>query len=192
MKYLYPLIMFLLIAASAQQLSMGLWIYAKAYLAEALINHAWQQTVLDGTTHKPWSWADTWPVARLEIAKHGISQVVLSSATGNALAFSPGHIMGSGFPGAQATVMIAGHRDTHFIFLQDLVPGDKISLQGQDATYSYTMVGAEVVNSEERPLILNDQQPGLMLISCYPFAGLSTITDPGGPLRYVVYAVQNG
>ena len=54
----------LLVAAGAWQLSDGLWIQAKAWLARGLIAHAWSRTLQGEARAKPWPWADTWPVAR--------------------------------------------------------------------------------------------------------------------------------
>ena len=47
----------------------GAWIPAKARIAQVLLELAWQQSLISGgeKTVKPWSWADTWPVARLEV-----------------------------------------------------------------------------------------------------------------------------
>lgn len=56
----------------------GLWIPAKAVLAQVLLQYAWTQTVDAGgpngtdpaAIHRPWPWADTWPVARLRAPAH--------------------------------------------------------------------------------------------------------------------------
>jgi len=41
---------------------------------------------------KPWSWADTWPVARIEVKRLHASAIVLAGSSGQALAFGPGHV----------------------------------------------------------------------------------------------------
>jgi len=95
----------------------GSYIFAKAELAQWLIASAWQQsTSSDRTQIKPWPWADTWPVARLEMAKHDIDQYVLAGTSGESLAFGPGHIFASAEPTEQGNTVIAAHRDTllHF------------------------------------------------------------------------------
>ena len=48
----------------------------------------------DGEAHPPWRWADTSPIARLEVPRLGVRRVVLAGATGAVLAFGPGHIHG--------------------------------------------------------------------------------------------------
>src|SRR5205085_1880281 len=44
----------------------GAYIHAKARLAQVLLERAFEKTIATGRETKPWSWADTWPVARIE------------------------------------------------------------------------------------------------------------------------------
>ena len=59
------------------QIGAGLYIPAKALVAQVMLNDAWRRTIGGVTRAKPWPWADTWPVARLRVPKHGIDQIVL-------------------------------------------------------------------------------------------------------------------
>ena len=43
----------------------GACIHAKALLAQILLERAFAETIATGRAVKPWSWADTWPVARI-------------------------------------------------------------------------------------------------------------------------------
>ena len=45
----------------------GLWIPAKAALAQVLLERAFERSVATGRPVKPWPWADTWP-ALLSVA----------------------------------------------------------------------------------------------------------------------------
>lgn len=54
----------------------GLYIPAKAWLAQQLLENAWANSHATQAV-KPWPWADTWPVARLGVPGLGISQIVL-------------------------------------------------------------------------------------------------------------------
>src|SRR5262245_43828274 len=47
----------------------GLWMPAKAQLAQILLERAFVETVETGDNVKPWSWADTWPIARIEVKR---------------------------------------------------------------------------------------------------------------------------
>lgn len=154
------------------------WIEAKAWLAQRLIERAWQATLTDGVPVRPWPWADTWPVARMETPS-GEALYVLESSSGQALAFGPGRV-----PGDRGW-LIAGHQDTHFRFLQNIDTGQVLRLQNpQGETRSYLVSGLRVVDSRREQLVPPGHEDELLLVSCYPFTAAPT----GGPLRYVVYA----
>jgi sortase A len=165
----------------------ALWIHAKARLAQLLIASAWERTLAQpDLPQKPWRWADTWPVARMQWREDGTVKelYVLAGATGNALAFGPGHLMDTAHIGEGASV-IAGHRDTHFAFLRDLQPGSELALQNANGTWmNYQVADMQVKDSSIEPLLLDPAGDSLTLVTCYPFdAPLA-----GGPLRYVVTA----
>lgn len=163
----------------------GSWIFLKAQLAQHLIAHAWQQSIQLGESVKPWPWADTWPVAKMELPAHDISLYVLSGAMGNALAFGPGHVLASSAVGERGSVVIAGHRDTHFEFMQQLQTGDTIVLTNdQGVSFSYRVNDLQVVNSDKQQLVMAVDQDSLILVTCYPFNAI----NPRGPLRYVASA----
>ncbi|VAW34830.1 LPXTG-site transpeptidase family protein, partial [hydrothermal vent metagenome] len=112
-------------------LTLGLWyvsasgyMLSKAWLSQYLIKAAWEQTLVDKQWHKPWSWADTYPVATLEIPRLSTSSYVLAGTSDRNLAFSITHLSSSGMPGQQKTVVLSGHQDSHFDYLQNLQIGD--------------------------------------------------------------------
>ncbi|GAB3288721.1 class GN sortase [Parahaliea aestuarii] len=161
-------------------------IYAKAALAPHLMARAWAATLAEGGVHKPWPWADTWPVARLRVPQLGIDQFVLAGASGNALAFGPGLDAAGSAPGAGGTAVIAGHRDTHFRFLQQLSPAMSLSVELPDGRrVQYRVTESRVVDSRlpvSAPARQGPEQ--LELVTCYPFDAIRA----GGPLRYIVSA----
>jgi sortase A len=160
------------------------WIYAKAQLAQYLIQNSWQTTLVTQTPQKPWAWADTWPVARLQAPGMNKDLYILEGADGSALAFGPGHMQGTALPGQGASV-IGGHRDTHFDFLADAKTGDPLriqDLQGKWKTYQIDQI--KIVDGEKQPLQIEEDRDQLVLVTCYPFNALTA----GGPLRYVVIA----
>lgn len=163
----------------------GLWIHVKARLAQYLIADAWQKTLATGVKVKPWPWADTWPVARLQM-NSTVDLYILEGGNGSALAFGPGHLEGSAYPGAEGVSIIGGHRDTHFRFLQGLAADDLLRVTSRNGmTNSYRVVERHIANSTMTPLRVQTDKSRLLLITCYPFNTLHA----GGPLRYVVTAV---
>lgn len=175
-----------LVALAVWQLGQGGWIYAKAVLAQHLLQRAWARTLAGERDVRPWPWADTWPVARLRVPAHGIDLIVLDGVSGRTLAFGPGHASGSAQPGAPGTAIFSGHRDTHFRFLQDLAAGEEVVVDtpGRPPT-RFRVREASVVDA--RTAVIGSARDGpaaLVLLTCYPFDAVS----PGGPLRYVVAA----
>ena len=81
----------------------AVWIHAKALLAQVLLERAFAQTLATGTDVKPWSWADTWPVARVSVPRLGRSAIVLAGASGQALAFGPAHVERTPAAGVRST-----------------------------------------------------------------------------------------
>ena len=54
-----------LLVLGGWQAGQGLYMTAKAELAQVLLEDAWEETKRTGTHVKAWGWADTWPVARV-------------------------------------------------------------------------------------------------------------------------------
>lgn len=169
---------------AACQFAEALYLQAKAQLAQHLIAKAWTQSVADGQPQKPWSWADTWPVAKLS-ASNGKTLYVLAGTSGQALAFGPGLMDASAAAAQPGTVAIAGHRDSHFAFLEHVQPGEQFTVQFINGTAKqYQVRHTAVVDSRAEQLRFQYHVDELKLISCYPFNALA----PQGPLRYVVSA----
>ena len=181
-RYNLTFILVILAAAALWQLGIAGWIHTKAIAAQILLDHAWQQTLIDHDQTRPWPWADTWPVAELIVPEIDIAQIVLAGDSGATLAFGPGHSFASALPDEHGTVMISGHRDTHFRFLQDLKKGTRLILKTKSAIHYYTVSNTRVVDS--RNYKVDSTNDTLILVTCYPFN--SAIT--GGNERYLVYA----
>ena len=160
------------------------YLHAKAWLAQQLLARAWNEAQHGGAAHKPWPWADTHPVARLQVPAHGIDQIVLAGDAGRTLAFGPGWAESSAQPGARGTPVISGHRDTHFAFLREVAIGDEIELQGVDGSSRYRVTSTRIADATKERLAANPQEDALLLVTCWPFDAVV----PGGPLRYVVRA----
>ncbi len=178
-------IIIIVLLVGSWQVAEGGYIKAKAWLAQYLLQSAWETARAGGERVRPWPWADTWPVARLQVPRLGVDQIILAGASGRTLAFGPGHLAGTAEPGGVGNSVVSAHRDTHFRFLQQLQPGDRlelITLQGARLTYA---VASAEVHDKSDLWLLDQGQNLLTLITCYPFDALL----PGGPERYVIRAV---
>ena len=169
-------------SAAAWQLGLAGWIQVKAAAAQILLEHAWHQTLIDRGENRPWPWADTWPVAELIVPDRDIAQIVLAGDSGAALAFGPGHSFASSMPEQRGTVLISGHRDTHFRFLQHLRTGERLILKTKTGIHYYRVSGTQVVDSQH--FKINGDHDELILVTCYPFNSAAV----GGSERYLVHA----
>ena len=175
----------LLLVLGSWLIGQGLWIPVKAIVAQWLLQQAWTQTLTTQQPARPWPWADTWPVGRLLVPRYGIDQIILADASGRSLAFGPGQFSGSLQADEPGAIMISGHRDTHFQFLQHLQENDLIHMEWPTGhRTSYTVQELTVVDSRHIRLANHPDSDALILTTCYPFDAI----DPGGPLRYVVRA----
>ena len=176
-----------LLAVGLWQIGEGSWIYAKARLAQYLLQRAWSRALAGETAAKPWSWADMHPVAKLTVPSMHLELIVLNGAYGRTLAFGPGYAESSALPGSPGTTIFIGHRDTHFSFLRRLRRQDEIVIETvQRTSKRYLVQSSQIVDARTASISLADGKDQLALITCYPFDTLVT----GGPLRYVVTAIR--
>ena len=191
-RRLSSIVIVILFSISLWQLAAANWIQGKAIIAQHLLNSSWDRTLADlkpddadkSAIHKPWPWADTWPVAKLIVPQYDIEQIILAGDSGSSLAFGPGYSFASATPNSSGTTMISGHRDTHFSFLSTLKLNDTLLIQTADKTIRYQIYDLQVVDSKTYTLQQNSDEQTLVLVTCYPFDALTA----GGDSRYLVYA----
>ena len=164
----------------------GAYIHAKALLAQVLLERAFDATIATGHMTKPWSWADTWPVARIEVKRIGASAIVLSGSSGQALAFGPGHVELTPDAGERGVAVYSAHRDTHFRFLRDVAIGDEIDVTRSDGRmFRYRADSSSVVRFDASGIDPLANGYGLVLSTCWPFDALVS-----SPERYLLHATM--
>lgn len=175
----------ILLAGATWQCGHAAYIHAKAALAQQLLERSWRLSLQGASAPRPWPWADTWPVARLRVARLEVDEIVLAGSSGRTLAFGPAHLDGSALPGNEGLSVIAGHRDTHFEFLRKLVPGDELWIDRPDGTrVRYRVSNLAVIDARTDRVALDAPVNVLELVTCFPFDAVVA----GGPLRYRVLA----
>ncbi len=162
-------------------MAQALWIPLKAELAQWLIERSWQQTLAGDEHARPWPWADTRPLGVLIVPGRNIRQMILEGNSGRNLAFGPVLLDVSSLG---QDLVISGHRDTHFRFLQDVSPGDRVQIQLRDGAQWYEVSQLEIIDSRLQELVIDPGISRLSLVTCYPFDSPSA----GGPMRFVVTA----
>ncbi len=167
------------------QVGAAAWIHAKGFVAQRLIASSWSHAAAGQAPRRPWPWADLRPVARLTVPARHVDLYVMDDASRRSLAFGPGLVAGTAAPASAGNTVIVAHRDTHFAFLERLVPGDEIDLQPAGGRVArYRVREAAIVDRDDTEVMEDEGSPRLTLITCYPFDAIR----PGTRLRYVVVA----
>jgi sortase A len=175
-----------LAAAGATAFGRGVYIHAKALVAQVLLERAFAETVATGQAVKPWPWADTWPDARIAVKRIGASAIALAGSSGQALAFGPGHLERTAEAGEVGVAVYAAHRDTHFRFLNDVAIGDEIDVTRHDGkTFRYRADGSAIVRFDQSGIDPLTSGHELVLTTCWPFDAMAH-----GPMRYVLHATM--
>jgi len=166
---------------------------AKARLAGFLIRRAWTHTSATGEPRAPWPWADTHPIARLQIPRLGYDEIVLDAATPRSLNFGPALVLSATPIGKPGNVVLAGHRTSWFHPLENIAPGDSLQISWFDTRHNalvqrtYTVNLIQVVEPQNLALLEPTPDDALTLITCYPFG-----SSPHSPLRFIVRATPLG
>ncbi|NKI34492.1 sortase [Wenzhouxiangella sp. XN79A] len=159
----------------------GGWIHVKGWLGQHLMARSFAAALeQQRAAEPPWPGARARPVARLVVPALDIDRLVLDGIELPKLAWGPGTTAGE-----RGHRVIAGHRDTHFRFLGDLAPGQRLSLQpAVGRARDWEVIDRRIVDSRTTAIDLDAPGPLLSLLTCYPLDG----HRPGTPFRLIVRA----
>ena len=180
----------LLLLLGASLTGRAAYLHAKAELAGILIRRAWNETIQSGSNQPPWPWADTHPIACLQIPRLHYDEIVLEGATPRTLAFGPARLQSGAELGEPGNLLLAGHRTSWFRPLQAIATGDRIQLEWYDMrarqlhSRTYRVVLIQVVAPKATALLQPTSDDALTLITCYPFG-----SNPTSPQRFLVRAL---
>lgn len=122
-------------------------------------------------------------IGRMEIARLGLSVIVVEGTDKPTLRRAAGHIVGTGLPGQPGNIGIAAHRDTFFRPLRNIQIDDVITVTTLRGEYRYRVVSTKVVNPENVGVLKPDGSEVLTLVTCYPFYFVGS-----APNRFIVRA----
>jgi sortase A len=117
------------------------------------------------------------PVARLEIPRIGVDEIVVSGVEVEDLKKGPGHYPQTPLPGQPGNAAIAGHRTTYgapFFSIDELAPGDEIVATSFAGRFVYRVTDTTVVSPEEVGVIAGTADTRLTLTSCHPLYSASS------------------
>jgi sortase A len=109
-------------------------------------------------------------VGRIEIPQAGLDVMALEGVRSDLLDKGVGHFPDTSLPGFRGNAAFAGHRDTFFRPLRNVVQGDTVRVTTSWGRYTYAVRAIRVVDPDD-VAVLEDQhgEQLLTLISCYPF-----------------------
>jgi sortase A len=162
----------------------GFYMKAKAEISQVLLKRSFDAQLHGETNVNPWPWADFATEAEITAPRIGKTAVVLSGASGEALAFGPARLASTPPPGELGTSVIAAHRDTHFRWLKDVKPGDLLMITRKDgANLTFRVRSSRIARWDASGINANAPGRNLALATCWPFDATEQ-----GPLRYIVNA----
>jgi sortase A len=119
--------------------------------------------------------------ALLEASSIGLVAPVVDGVGDAQLSVAVGHVPASSWPGTDGTSVLAAHDVTWFSQIDQLTPGDQISVVTPCETFVYTVADHQVVSADTP--ILQSASSRLVLITCYPVDALFLTSQ-----RYLVDA----
>jgi sortase A len=110
-------------------------------------------------------------VARLEIPKMSLDEIVVSGVGTDDLKKGPGHYSQTPLPGEHGNAAIAGHRTTYgapFFDIDNLKPGDDVIATTYAGRFVYKVTGTVVVPPSEISVLDDTPDNRITLTSCDP------------------------
>jgi sortase A len=111
------------------------------------------------------------PVARLEIPRIGVNEIVVAGVSVDDLKKGPGHYPQTPLPGETGNAAIAGHRTTYgapFFDIDNLQPGDQVVATTYAGRFVYQVTGTVVVSPSDTSVLDDTPDDRLTLTSCDP------------------------
>jgi sortase A len=123
------------------------------------------------------------PLGVLSIPRLKLTAPIFDGVDDNTLNRGLGRVSGTGKPGTNGNLAIAGHRDGFFRVLKDIKRADllEVDLPSERDTYSVDVIS--VVDSSDVSVLQPSPLPTVTLITCYPFYFVGS-----APRRFVVKA----
>lgn len=122
-------------------------------------------------------------IGRIEIARIGLSAIVIEGTDRVTLRRAAGHVLHTALPGQPGNIGITGHRDTFFRPLRNILQDDVVTLTTLRGRFRYRVVSTRVVDPAEISVLNHTAGEVLTLVTCYPFFFVGS-----APSRFIVRA----
>jgi len=107
------------------------------------------------------------PVARLQIPRLDVDEIVVEGVGVEELNVGPGHLPGTALPGEPGNSVISAHRDRHFHALAGVEVGDTVVTDVGAQRTRWVIVSRRVVKAGV-PALFQTEGPTLTLTTCWP------------------------
>jgi sortase A len=111
------------------------------------------------------------PIGRIVIPRLSLNIIVVNGTDEGSLMRGPGRDLRSYMPGQNRLVYIAGHRTTYlapFSHIDQIQPGDPITLEMPYATFLYRAVRHVIVPADDLAVLRSPRHELLALQACHP------------------------
>jgi sortase A len=153
------------------------------------------------------------PIGRIRIPAIGVDFIVIQGVDISDLKEGPGHFPQTPLPGQPGNVALAGHRTTYlapFARLDELRPGDEITFETVQGTFTYTVdaqpaapgeepSGHFIVKPTQVEILEQDGKNKVTLMACHPkysarerIVVTGTLTTPPAPATPLPAATGGG
>lgn len=105
-------------------------------------------------------------IALLEVDKLGLEAIVVEGTQSEDLAKGPGHLIGSALPGQPGTSAILAHSNIYgstFARLNELLPGNDISLTTGQGKHNYKVLDSTVRSADDAAAFLGERNMLLLI-----------------------------
>jgi sortase A len=110
-------------------------------------------------------------IGRISIPRLGVDMVLVNGTDSATLKKGPGRDLRTFMPGQGNLVYIAGHRTTYgapFARIEDLRPGDRVTLEMPYATLQYAVTTHRIVDDQDLSVLRAHGREVLALQACHP------------------------
>nr|WP_306798694.1 class D sortase [Oceanobacillus saliphilus] len=123
-------------------------------------------------------------VGLLHIPKLESDLPIVEGTHEDELAKGVGHYAGTAYPLQDDQIVLSGHRDTVFRRMGELEIGDILTMKMPYGDFSYEITGTQIVDADDRTIIVPHDEEVLTLTTCYPFSFIGSAPD-----RYIITAI---
>lgn len=110
-------------------------------------------------------------IGRISVPRLGLEMVVVNGTEPATLKKGPGRETSTSMPGQGGLVYVAGHRTTYlapFARIDQLRPGDRVTLEMPYGTFVYRVTGHRVVDDQDLSVLRSRGHEEIALQACHP------------------------